>query len=52
MKYIEAMVCSCLEYANSFWSPYKQYLIEEVERVQKRATKLVCECKHYHILND
>ena len=28
------------------WSPYKQYLIEEVEKVQKRATKLVHECKH------
>jgi len=27
-------------------SPCKQYLIEEVEKVQKRATKLVHECKH------
>ena len=27
-------------------TPYKQYLIEEVEKVQKRATKLVHECKH------
>jgi len=35
-----------LEYANTVWSPYKQYLIEEVEKVQKRATKLVHECKH------
>jgi len=37
---------SCLEYANTAWSPYKQYLIEEVEKVQKRATKLVHGCKH------
>jgi len=36
-----------LEYANRVWSPYKQCLIEEVENVQKRATKLVHECKHY-----
>jgi len=28
------------------WSPYKQYLIQEVEKVQKRATKLVHGCKH------
>jgi len=35
-----------LEYANTVWSPYKQYLTEEVEKVQKRATKLVHECKH------
>jgi len=34
------------EYANTAWSPYKQYLIEEVEKVQKRATKLVHGCKH------
>jgi len=33
-----------LEYANTVWSPYKQYLIEEVQKVQKRATKLVHEC--------
>jgi len=35
-----------LKYANTAWSAYKQYLIEEVEKVQKRATKLVHECKH------
>ena len=40
------MVCSHLEYANTVWSPYKQYLIEEVEKVQKSATKLVHGCKH------
>jgi len=40
------LVCSHLEYANTVWSPYKQYLIEEVEKVQKSATKLVHGCKH------
>ena len=42
----KALVRSHLEYANTVWSPYKQYLIEAVEKVQKRATKLVRECKH------
>ena len=35
-----------MEYANTVWSPYTQYLFEEVEKVQKRATKLLHECKH------
>jgi len=35
-----------LEYANTVLSPYKQYLIEVVEKVQKRATKLIHECKY------
>jgi len=35
-----------LEYADTVLSPYKQYLIKIVEKVQKRATKLVHECKH------
>jgi len=42
----EALVWSHLEYAHTVLSPYKQYLIEVVEKVQKRATKLVHECKH------
>jgi len=36
----KALVRSHLVYANTVSSPYKQYLIEEVEKVQKRATKL------------
>ena len=35
------MVRSHLEYANAVWSPYKQKYIEKVEKVQKRATKLL-----------
>jgi len=46
----KASVRSHLEYGNTVWSPYKQYLIEEVEKVQKKATKLVLECKHLHML--
>jgi len=42
----KALVRCHLECANTVWSPYKQHLIEEVEKVQKRATKLVHECKH------
>jgi len=42
----KALVRSHLEYANKVWSPYKQYLIEEVEKVQKRTTKLIHGCKH------
>jgi len=36
----KALVRSHLEYANTVWSPV------EVEKVQKRATKLVHESKH------
>jgi len=42
----KALVRSYLEYAKTVLSPYKQYLIEVVGKVQKRATKLVNECKH------
>ena len=42
----KALVRSHLKYANTVWSPYKQYVIEELEKVQKRATKLVHECKY------
>jgi len=45
----KALVRSQLEYANTVWSPYKQYLIEEMEKVQKRASTLVHERKHLPI---
>ena len=34
-----------IEYANSVWSPYKKGDIEAIEKVQKRATKLVISLK-------
>ena len=30
-----------MEYAQTVWSPYKVKLIEEIEKVQKRATKIL-----------
>jgi len=42
----KALVRSHLEYANTVLSPYKHYLIDVVENVQKRVTKLVHERKH------
>jgi hypothetical protein len=41
MRLYKTMVRSQLEYAVSVWSPYKKSLIVELERVQKRATKMV-----------
>ena len=35
------MVRSHLEYAEAVWSPYRKELIDKLERVQMRATKLI-----------
>ena len=35
-----------LEYAVSVWNPHRLGLIEDMEKVQKRATKLIRECKN------
>jgi len=43
------MVRSHLDYASSVWCPYKTgdiEVLEDIEKVQKRATKLVIELKH------
>jgi len=40
------MVRPHLEYANSVWCPYKKGDIAGIEKVQKRATKLVISLKH------
>ena len=41
----ESMVRPHLEYANSVWCPHKLGDIKEIEKVQKRATKLVINLK-------
>ena len=37
----KALVRPHVEYANSVWSPYKKGDTEAIEKIQKRATKLV-----------
>jgi len=41
----KAMVRPHLEYANSVWCPYKKGDVEIIEKVQKRATKLIMSLK-------
>ena len=41
----KALVRPHVEYANLIWSPYKKGDIETIEKVQKRATKLVISLK-------
>jgi len=35
------MVRSHLDYANSVWAPYKKGIVDQIESVQKRATKQI-----------
>ena len=37
----KAMVRSHLEYAQNVWSPYKRKYIDMIEKVQRRATKII-----------
>ena len=45
LKLFKALVRSHLEYGNVIWSPYLKRQSIQVERIQRRATKLVPECK-------
>jgi len=42
----KSMVRPHLEYANSVWCPYKMGDIQDIEKVQKRATKLIINLKN------
>ena len=42
----KSLVRSVIEYANVVWSPYRISYIEEIEKVQMRATKLVYRLKN------
>jgi len=42
----KAMVCPHVEFANSVWCPFKLDDIKEIEKMQKRATKLTIKLKN------
>ena len=42
----KTMVRSHLEYAATVWSPTKKRLIENIEKVKKRAIKMITKCKN------
>ena len=44
----KTLIRAHLEYAVSVWNPHYQTLIEKLEKVQKRATKLVITIKKLH----
>jgi hypothetical protein len=45
MLLYKSLVRSHVEFAHSVWSPYKKGLVYDIEKVQKRATKMVQVCK-------
>ena len=43
----KSFVRTHIEYAVSVWCPYKKGDIEDIEKIQKRATKLIISLKNY-----
>jgi len=41
----KVFVRSHLEYAESVWNPHYLYLIDDLEKVQKQATKILRQCR-------
>jgi len=56
VRFYTTLVRSHLEFGNCVWSPFRQMDVEEVERVQMRATRMVKQLKtaymkiHYKFL--
>ena len=49
----KSLVRTHVEHAVSVWRPYKKGVIEEIEKIQKRATKLIISLKKsYRTKND
>jgi len=46
------MIRPHIEFANSVWCPYKLGDIKEIEKVQKRSTKLIIKLKINHTETD
>ena len=42
---IQSILRCHLEYAESVWNPHYMYLIDDMEKVQKRATKILRQCR-------
>ena len=50
LRLYKTMVRPHLEYANAVWSPHLKSLSQDIERVQRRATKLLPACKNLSYL--
>jgi len=42
----KVFVRSHLKYAESVWNPHYMYLMDGLEKAQKRATKILRQCRH------
>ena len=46
LKLYKTMVRSHLDYAISVWAPHHKQIVDNIERVQRRATKLISKCRN------